>query len=801
MPAPARDAEGGDFELGEQSFAQPLTQEAAQRGGDADATRGTGGAAAGVQIVRRGMSFMATRGDELRGYSTFWGKVQRLFPPGFKMLCLVCVALGVGFEWFKPVFSSSASGTKCTATKDGKSICESKNEITPIKNFTDGERDCTIGMTKAQLMTHGLTKCPLVSTSFKTPLPTWRAYLVISTIVLVIGSIIMGGPAATLMMAGNAVFVVAGVVTEQEALEGFGNKGIFALAVLFILSYAVERSGMLEPVVASLLGEGGSESVARVRLMVPVAVLSGFMNNTPLCSMLLPVVISWAQKQGLDPFQFLMPLAYASSIGGAFSKIGSPANLVAGDYTFNPRLKFGMGFFDLTPVATLLIATTVLYTFVSAPFLLRASIRPASKETRGKEDAELYTSSWLVCADSELVGLTWRGRGLHRFPNTKLLRVDAPAPRDTSGAGEDSRFCVGDEVWIASDAEGIAKLRRVRGLIISGGAGDGLRMLGSGRRERCLFEGLLHAAGSARSAARPAGAATPELRRYLLQERRAALIAVRGEAAAASDTATASSELAPDGGRLVLMEAQSASFESGAVADFALVRKVPGSSPPRIGRKADPMRARFTLAMTLLVVVLTSLQFENLPLGMLTVIAILFLLVMDILTVDEALNAINVNCFLVSAAAMGIGKAMDKSGVAQGFAELLVYMAKGTGYGTPAICVALISATSFLSNLISNTATAVLMMPIAENIALNEGTNLKMLVLLVIYGANCPFSTPFATPANTMVMQPSGPDDAGYSFMDYMKFGVILQFLCVIVAVPATIYLWNDDGVLTQMGW
>jgi len=303
-----------------------------------------------------------------------------------------------------------------------------------------------------------------------------------------------------------------------------------------------------------------------------------------------------------------------------------------------------------------------------------------------------------------------------------------------------------------------------------------VRRLGSARRVRCLFEALL------KDDHQDSGFV--QLNELFLDQHAVALISVQGEGKSGG------SHHIGKGSRIALLEANERAFEASHAKDFALIRKVAQSTPPRAGRKTDPLRSWGAVILVLSVVVLSATKL--LPLASLCVMAAALLIGSDILTVDEAFGSISLAAWLVSGAAIGLGNAMQSTGVAAAIANGLVSAAKHvcTEDQIPfGIAASVFVATSFLSNLISNTATAALMMPIVEGIAMSEGIGIKFLVMIVIYAANCPFSTPFATSGNMMVMQPMGPDAPGYVFMDYMRFGLPLQVICLFIGVPACYFL------------
>jgi len=733
----------------------------------------------GVRHVGRAVSMMFSRGDELRPYRSCGSHLKEFIPMPIVLLILGCIAGTIAIATFaQPEFELVAKGSPCVAAGASGANCT-------LKQGASASGDCIFGLTAP---IKNLTKCPMETVEYHAPAPKWKAYFVMNGIVLTIGAIAIGAPVAPTILVANVVFVYTKIVTEKEAFAGFGNPSIVALAILFVLSSAVERSGMLEPVIDFLMGDGSNPHMSRIRLIIPVCFLSGFVTNTPLCAMLMPFTINWAERRGLDAFDYLMPMAFATSIGGTLTQIGSPPNLIVFDRVHS--MGFEMGMFYQAPFAMLCFAGFALYTYFLGPTLLRASAQPKKVERVSKQESELYSMRWVVMADSELVGNTWRSRGLCRLPNTVLKSVLRGGARVAKEPGETEAdtaaevvFATGDEIIALSDAVDVAKLRHIKGLLIAGDAGEVVRRLGANRRKRCLFECVLR---PGMDAARLApGVENLDIRGALLRTLKVALITFRGPVAEGAKEPK---------GRIALVEGDEGSFEAKADRAFTLVRKVPGTTPPRTGRHADPIRAMLTVVIVLTVIVmciLVSIPSLNLgkvwlssaPLASMSIIAAALIVMLDILTLKEALNSINVQAYIGIAGSVGLGRALETSGVARMIAASLVAMAKAAGTGTIGVSAAMFFGACMLSNVISNTATAVLVMPIAEAIAMEEGIDIRVLSVLVILACNFALATPFACAGNMMVMSPMGPDKPSYSFGDYVRFGMPLQLFLVVVSV------------------
>ena len=157
----------------------------------------------------------------------------------------------------------------------------------------------------------------------------WQAWLTLAVTVLAVAGMAANlAPPDVLLVAGMTVLLATGVLTTGEATAGFSNEGMLSVAVLFAVAAGVRETGALDLLGRRLLGQPKRLAVAQVRMMAPVAFLSAWINNTPVLAVMLPVVQDWARRCGLPVSKLLMPLSYATILGGTTTLIGTSTNLV-----------------------------------------------------------------------------------------------------------------------------------------------------------------------------------------------------------------------------------------------------------------------------------------------------------------------------------------------------------------------------------------------------------------------------------------------------------------------------------------
>ena len=172
----------------------------------------------------------------------------------------------------------------------------------------------------------------------------------ILTLVIVLGMLIalaleILAPDVILFVSLAALFL-GGVLTPEEAFQGFSNKGMLTVAILFIVAYAAQSSGILESAAARIMGRGDGLRRSIVRMSLPTAALSAFLNNTPIVAMFAPAIRDWARARGLSPSKFLIPLSYASIFGGVCTLIGTSTNLVVNGL-LQQEMGRSLAFFEL----------------------------------------------------------------------------------------------------------------------------------------------------------------------------------------------------------------------------------------------------------------------------------------------------------------------------------------------------------------------------------------------------------------------------------------------------------------------
>jgi di/tricarboxylate transporter len=561
--------------------------------------------------------------------------------------------------------------------------------------------------------------------------------------------------ADAVLFGGLAALVVTGVLDVPTALGGFANESMFTVALLFVIAAGLRQTGAVHRLAKPLLGRPDRPRAALARLTLPVAAASGLLNNTPIVAALLPVVTDWSRRHGLAASRFLMPLSYATILGGTVTVIGTSTNLVvAGLIERNLDASPGLvrlGIFDISPVGIPVALVGCALLVLAAPWLLVDRRPPVSTA----DDPREYTAELLVQDRGALVGRPLSA--LHHLPGSFLLEVH----RDGAvlpASDPNLPLRGGDRLVFAAPREAVVDLKRVPGLVQAPDQVFARRA----SHESTLVEAVV-------------GPANLVLGRTVREGRFRSVYhaVVIGIARHGRRLSGSPGDVALEVGDVLLLEAEpqwAASYRDSR--DFYLVSDVPDSSRFRHHRAGVA-----TLILGGMVAAAASGLTDMFHAALVAAGA---MLVTGCLSVSDARRAVEWQVLVAIASAFGIGEALHRTGVDLRLAESLVSL----GASTPlAGLVALYVATALLTEMITNNAAAALMFPFALSLAAQLGCSPMPYCIAVMFAASASFATPIGYQTNLMVQGPGG-----YRFSDYLRAGIPLQI--VVGAVTLSLIPW-----------
>lgn len=548
---------------------------------------------------------------------------------------------------------------------------------------------------------------------------------------------------------GVVILLVSGVIDSDEAFAGFSNSAPITVAALFVVASAVSKTGAIDSLTGYLLGNSGNTRRPMLRLLTPTIAVSGFVNNIPLVAMLMPRVTGWAKRRGLASSTFLMPLSFGAILGGMLTVIGTSTNLVVSGKMAESGLG-PMSFFE-TGLVGLPIAIGGLLIIVALGPKVLSSRKSAGAEF--EEELRHYTIEMTVDTGGSVDGKTVVEAGLRALSGVFLVSIDrgdttiAPATPSTVLRG-------GNILRFAGRIEQVLDLQRIPGLTLA---------------EHHHVSDLPHPTAEYFSVV--VGSDSPLVGRTLKEvgfraKYQAAVIAIhRADHRIEEKLGDVSIRV---GDTLVVVADPAFRSRWQNRSDFLIVAPMDGSEPPRA-----PGAAR-TLMILVAMIVLAALDIVPILQGAL--VAAILLIVIGILTADEARRAVDLEVIGVIASAFGLAAAVETSGLAATVSRELVDVFGGIG--PRGILLGVILATVLVTELVTNNAAALLMFPIAVAAAESASLDPRGMAVAVAIAASTSFLTPIGYQTNTMVYGPGG-----YRFSDYIKLGLPVTTLVVIVLV------------------
>jgi len=585
----------------------------------------------------------------------------------------------------------------------------------------------------------------------------------ILTLIVVLA--MMGALMADLMETDVIVFsalgvlLISGVLTPKEAFEGFSNKGMLTIAVLFIVAYAAQVSGMMDTIFDRAMGKGDGLRRSLFKMMVPLMGVSAFINNTPLVAMFTPYVRDWALKHNHPPSKFLIPLTYAISFGGLFTLIGTSTNLVVNGL-LQQSAHVSLGMFELAWVGVPcgLAATTFM---IGYGYRLLPNNRDLTEEfpTVGRE----YLLEMKVQPSSTLVGRSVEQAGLRNLENLFLVEIvrngSSVVPVKPSDIIE-----AADRLVFTGLIGAIVQLQKIPGLVPFHETDFYCEMRKSG--EGRIIEAVV-------SPSSPMLGKTIKEGNFRSRYDAAVLAVHRHGERILSKIGKI---VLKPGDTLLLLAGDNFLKIWNQSRDFYLISKI---SHVRV---LDRKRSLITLIALFGMVSLSALGIMDIFVG--AVMATILLLVTRCLTAVEARRALELNVLIVIAASFGISRAIEKTGVATFFAEKIV--AGLNPWGPVAVLAAIFLVTTIITEGITNNAAAALVFPIAMAAAAKLQMDPKPFAVAVAVAASASFVTTIGYQTNMMV---SGP--GRYKAVDFIRVGVPVKVIYATVAIPAIVLFWR----------
>ena len=586
-----------------------------------------------------------------------------------------------------------------------------------------------------------------------------HAWITIITVLCMFTIMLFTKLRADLVFLGaTGVLFVTGVLDAKEAFSGFSSTSVVVIGVLFVVVAGLTHTGVLQWIVKHLLGQPGSYSKAVVRLMLPVAALSSFLSNTTVVALFVGIVKIWSKKLNISPSKLLIPLSYASGMGGVCTLIGTPPNLIiSGLYAEQTGVSMNV-------LATTLPGLFCLFVGVLSVIALRRLLPERQSPESAFEQSAEYTVELLVPSDNKYIGETLADAGLFHVKGGSLIEIyhfdNVPSP-----VAEDEILMGGDHLVYAGQIDEILDLKKSHGLVNADHHVFSMSEISPNRQLRTAYVTF----GSSLIGT-TIGGSTFE------RDNNLTLVAVARQGQRV--------EMAP---RTVVLQA----------GDTLLFECPPRLSVDTVGLQSQlhffesdqvPNIGRKTLvssAIMLAMVVLSALGV--MPLLQCAFLAAAAMLLLGCCSANQAMKAINWDILMVFAGSVVLGLAIQKTGIAE---RLALGILDVCGTNPLVVMTAICFVGTFITEFISNTAAGAMFFPIMYQAAEKLGYEPYPFLIALMISVSSSFATPIGSPTHMLVYGPGG-----YRFSDFMRMGLLMN----LIILAANILIVNIIYPLTPL--
>lgn len=552
--------------------------------------------------------------------------------------------------------------------------------------------------------------------------------------------------------------LVFDIIEPAKAFAGFGHPAVITVAAVLIIGKSLEFSGVVDLLGKWVMKLGNNIILQIFSLTVLIAIASAFMNNVGALAIMMPIAIHMARKSGRPPSLFLMPIAFASLLGGMTTLIGTPPNIIIATFRAD-ETGVPFGIFDFSPVGVVItIAGVAFITLLGWRIIPKRSAKKSDKELFAIEDyitevkvvkdskikgISILDLASITKSDIQVLGLIRNKKRIHApgldtiFQLNDIIIIETEADELKVFIDDTKAELVGNKKF-RKDAEGSEKIEIAEAIVMNDSplikntasslrirSRYGINLLAVARREKKLHKRLDH-----------------------VVFRMGDVLLLQGREHILHDTITS-------------------------IGCLPLAKR-----ELRLGYKTKiPMALGIFAAAIVLVVA------NLLPVQVAFTIAAIVMVLSKVLPLKEFYSSIDWSVIVLLGAMIPVGTALETSGGAELIANVVLNI--GDNLQPWAILTIILTITMLLSDVINNAATVVLMAPVAIGVAKGLGFSVDPFLMAVAVGGSCAFLTPIGHQSNTLVMGPGG-----YKFTDYWRMGLPLEVIIVAIGVPLIMWVW-----------
>ena len=602
---------------------------------------------------------------------------------------------------------------------------------------------------------------------------TWEILFIFGLLAFAIVSFIwerISADLTSLTVFGILLFV--SMLTKSDALPTleatlgvFGNSAPLTIAGMFIVSAALERTGAIDLITGYLrklvkLPYRGFMFI----MILGVAGVSAFVNNTPVVIVLMPVILSLSREMGVASSKLLIPLSYASIFGGTCTLLGTSTNLLASGILLDAG-HAPIGMFELASVGLPILAFGSIYLVLFGNKLLPH--RETLTSILSDEERKEFITEAFIRAGSDLHGKTAKEGELlkHGIRLLEIVRHGIAVPGDP----RDHQLQYGDRLVLACRPSGVAEAHSMKGITIQTELAEGLETIVTD--EGALVEGVVSPHASI------AGSTLGEIN--FRQRFRMVVVAVHRKG---TNQRERLSNLRLQAGDTLLMMGSTASIDSLANSDEIIIL-----DRPRV--PARSLRIKMPIAIATTIGIVTMATLNLVPIVSAVCLGVAIILLTGCMKAKDAYASVEWSILIIIFGMLALGQAMDSTGASLLIAENMTGLVAqfAPAHLQNVIMLALIYViTSTFTEFLSNNAAVALMVPIALGIAVALGVDPRPFVVASCIAASASFATPIGYQTNTYVY-----GVGGYRFFDFTKVGLPLNLICFVVTVTVVPIFWD----------
>ncbi len=565
----------------------------------------------------------------------------------------------------------------------------------------------------------------------------------------------------------TVVLMILGLVTPDQGIAGFSNSATITVMAMFILSEGIGRTGVILIVRDFLVKWGGNNPNQQIFVMgVIIGPITAFLNNTAVVAVFLPIIEDWCRKRNISVSKLLIPLSYVTVLGGMITLIGTSTNIVASGVAKDLGFK-GFGLFQFTALGIITFIVGLIYLSLFAPRLL-PDRKPSGNNLVSQEyGLKDYVSEIIIKPRSSLIGQTLRSSEIQRkfdLDVLEIIRDDSHFPQPIA----DKILAAGDILLVRGGRTDLLKIRDERGINIlpdvqfsqKGSAEEQMTSQEEGVAEVLIL-----------SNSNIIGSTLKDLR--FRQRYNTTVLAIRRGEELVRDRM---GKIPLRFGDLLLVQGPKESLLGLQTSSDLLVMEQ---------QNVESMRKdKAWIAITILFLVILIAAFDWMDILVTSLAGVIVMILTGCLKPGEIYNAVRWDVIFLLAGLFPLGTAMKNSGTTEWLATNLV--AIGGNFDGFWLLVFFYLATNLLTELLSNSAAVILMIPIAVKVATTLSLNPFAFMFVVTFAASNSYLTPIGYQTNTMVYGPGG-----YKFLDFTRVGLPLNLILSVLTPLLTVWLYG----------